>query len=216
MTIMPWTGPGMNPEQPWGTPQGLMGPRRRGGLFGSAVQQPAMTAVEQPQKPGFDWRKLLGVVGDSLAIAGGGQAQYVPSLIEQRQRQQAQAYAEQQYQRRRQDENTDWQARQKFEAENRAPTYFDDNAGNRWAIGADGQPKLAFRDPTQKYVQQVVTDPDGSQRLIQVPVPNNVRQDGTFDNAVVGGGGRPAIGAVVADPRKAGGQSVAPAGNFPR
>lgn len=211
MTIMPWNG--QNPEQPWGSPQGLLGPRRRGGLFGASANIPQMpqTGTEQPQKPGFDWRKLLGVLGDSLSIAGGGQAQYVPSLIENRQRQQAQAYAEQQYQRRRQDENTDWMTRQEYEAAHRPPTYFDDNAGNRWAIGADGKPTLAFRDPTQKYVQQVVTDPDGSQRLVQVPVPNNVNPDGTFGSAQIGGN---APQAPVGKLKPYGGQSATPTGGF--
>lgn len=216
MTIMPWTGPGQNLEQPWGTPQGLLGPRRRGGLFGASAnipQQPAMTATPQPMAPkqsffgeGGVGRAIAGNIGDFLLQYSGMQPIYAPIM---QQRQAAQAA-----ERERQQGLADWVAKQEYEAAHRPPTYFDDNAGNRWAIGADGQPKLAFRDPTQKYVQQVVTDPDGSQRLIQVPVPNNVRPDGTFDNAVVGGGGRPAIGAVVADPRKAGGQPVAPAGNF--
>lgn len=215
MTIMPWTGQGQNPEQPWGAPQGLLAPRRRGGLFGSAVQSPQMAApmTAPPEKPKFFGeggvgRAIAGNIGDFLLQYSGMQPIYAPAM-QQRQ-------AAQQAERQRQQGLAEWVAKQEYEAAHRPPTYFDDNAGNRWAIGADGQPKLAFRDPTQKYVQQVVTDPDGSQRLIQVPVPNNVRQDGTFDNAVVGGGGRPAIGAVVADPRKAGGQSVAPAGNFPR
>lgn len=199
----------MNPEQPWGAPQGLMGPRRRGGLFGSAVQQPAMTAVEQPQKPGFDWRKLLGVVGDSLAIAGGGQAQYVPSLIEQRQRQQAQAYAEQQYQRRRQDENADWQARQEYEAANRpppAPYRWEANDGSLMELGPDGQARVAFKDPTPRIQWMTVDNGDGTKSVIPYG-PNGPLGD--------------APGAMPQRPKGKltpynGGQSAAPAGNFPR
>ena len=106
---------------------GLMG-QRRGGLFGSSPpMQPAMTATAAPMTPkkGFDWGKLIGVLGDSLSIAGGGQAQYVPNLIDQRNRRQAQAYAEQTYQRRRGDEMSDWQAKQEWERANPAPVNND-------------------------------------------------------------------------------------------
>ena len=123
MTIMPWTGPGPNPERPWGAPVNPLAPRRRGGLFGASAQLPdmPMTATAQPQKKGFDWGKLIGVLGDSLSIAGGGAPQYVPNLIDQRNRQQAQAYAEQQYQRRRGDEQQDWQQREQWKRDNPAP-----------------------------------------------------------------------------------------------
>lgn len=200
MTIMPWTGPGPNPEQPWG----LMGPRRRQGLFGASVQQPAMTAVEHPQKPGFDWRKLVGVLGDSLAIAGGGQAQYVPNLIDQRQRQQAQAYAEQQYQRRRQDEWADWQRQEQWKRDNPAPVNNDTINDFNWykSLSPDDQRVYDAMHPI------VVDVTDESGRVTKQLVPRS--------QLIGGGGNRPAIGAVVADPRKAGGQPVAPAGNFPR
>lgn len=194
MTIMPWTGPGPNPEQPWG--QGLMGPRRRQGLFGATVQQPAMTAVEQPQKPGFDWRKLVGVIGDGLAIAGGGQAQYVPSLIDQRQRQQAQAYAEQQYQRRRQDEWTDWQRQEQWKRDNPAPVNNDTINDFNWYKSLSEEDKAIYRQMKPEYRQ----GPDG--RFYRIDIAPDA--------------GRPAIGAVVPDPRKQGGPSATPTGTFPR
>lgn len=111
--------------------------QRPRGLFGSSSrvgQQPAMTAIAQPQKPGFDWRKALGVLGDSLSIAGGGQPVYVPNLIDQRNRQQAMAYAEQQYQRRRGDENADWMARQEWERANPKPVNNDTVADYQFIV----------------------------------------------------------------------------------
>lgn len=91
-----------------------------GGVFGGGQPPVAAAAPEQPKK-GFDWGKLIGVLGDSLSIVGGGQAQYVPNLIDQRNRRQAQEYAEQTYQRRRGDENQDWQLREQWKRDNPAP-----------------------------------------------------------------------------------------------
>lgn len=207
MTIMPWTGP--NPEQPWGAPQGLLGPRRRGGLFGASVPQMPSAAPEQPQKPGFDWRKLIGVLGDSLSIAGGGQPMYVPTLIENRQRQQVQQYAEQQYQRRRQDENSDWIARQEYEAANRpppAPYRWEANDGSLMELGPDGQARVAFKDPTPRIQWMTVDNGDGTKSVIPYG-PNGPLGD--------------APGAMPQRPKGKltpynGGQPAAPAGNFPR
>ena len=131
MTIMPWTGPGPNPERPWGQP-------RRGGLFGASAQprDMPMTANAQPMAPkkGFDWGKLIGVLGDSLSIAGGGAPQYVPNLIDQRNRRQAMDYAEQTYQRRRGDEMADWQARQEYERRNPKPVNNDTVADYQFIV----------------------------------------------------------------------------------
>jgi len=192
-------------------------PGLKRGIFGApqAMTQPTMHEPQMQQnKPGFDWKKLLGVVGDSLSIAGGGEPSYVPNMVAQRQRQQAMDYAARQQEQQRQQGLQDWVWKQQFEAQNRPPTYFDDNAGNRWSIGGDGKPALVFRDPTQKYTQQVVTDPDGSQRLVSIPIPNNVNPDGTFGSATAGGFTPPQ--APVGKLKPYGGQSATPTGNFPR
>lgn len=138
---------------------GLMQQKPRG-LFGSAArvpQQPAMTADAQPQAPGFDWRKLLGVVGDSLAIAGGGQASYVPMMQENMLRRQAQAYAEQQYQRRRGDENADWMARQQWERANPKPVNNDTVNDFQWYKGLSPEDREIYHQMKPEYRQ----GPDG-------------------------------------------------------
>lgn len=169
--------------------------KQKRGLFGSGPAMPmasamsgGMTTAQEPMKPKFFGeggvgRAIAGNIGDFLLQQSGMDPIYAPVM----QQRQAMQYDQQQRELQRRQGLEDWVAKQEWEAKNRPPTYFDDNAGNRWAIGADGKPKLAFRDPTQKYVQQVVTDPDGSQRLIQVPVPNNVNPDGTFGDATLGG-----------------------------
>lgn len=169
---------------------GLMQQRPRG-LFGatSRVPQqqtmPAMTATAQPQKKGFDWGKLIGVLGDSLSIAGGGQAQYVPNLIDQRNRREAQAYAEQQYQRRRGDTLADQRSLLEYKRANPDPDYFDDNAGNRWSINpSTGEKKLIFRDPNAKRIPQKTYGPNGEEYIEYVEIPNMVNEDGTVRAAI--------------------------------
>lgn len=200
------------------------GLQRRGGLFGSAPMQPpystpgigdGMTATAAPmaRKKGFDWGKLIGVLGDSLSIAGGGQPMYVPNLIDQRNRRQAQEYAEQTYQRRRGDEMTDWQAKQEWERANPDPDYFDDNAGNRWSINpSTGEKKLIFRDPNAKRIPQKTYGPNGEEYIEYVEIPNMVNEDGSI---------RPAMTPQALPQRPKGkltpyngGQTAIPSGNF--
>lgn len=186
---------------------------RRRGIFGAAQPTPQM--AEEPQKPKFfgeggAGRTIAGVLGDALAQLGGFDPVFAPEM--QRRREMASALRQQEQQR--QQGLQDWVWKQRFEAEHRPPTYFGDNAGNRWSIGPDGKPALVFRDPTQKYTQQVVTDPDGSQRLVSIPIPNNVNPDGTFGNATAGGFTTPQ--APVGKLKPYGGQSATPTGNFPR
>lgn len=169
---------------------GLMKQKPRG-LFGSAAStmpdQPAMTATAQPMAPkkGFDWKKALGVLGDSLSISGGGQAQYVPNLIDQRNRREAQAYAEQLYQRRRGDTLADQRSLLEYKRANPDPDYFDDNAGNRWSINpSTGEKKLIFRDPNAKRIPQKTYGPNGEEYIEYVEIPNMVNEDGTVRAAI--------------------------------
>ncbi|MGR4893341.1 hypothetical protein ACIPPQ_20140 [Sphingopyxis sp. LARHCG72] len=173
-----------------------------------------MTASSQPQKRGFDWGKALGVLGDSLSIIGGGQAQYVPSLIDQRNRQQAQAYAEQQYQRRRGDENADWIARQEWEAANRPapqPTEFER------LVAASGLSPEKQTEAIQNYVRSRANPIDW------IRADNG---DGTYQLVPMGPNGpinaapqAPAQNAAPQRPKGKltpynGGQTATPSGNF--
>lgn len=193
---------------------GLMQPKRRGGLFGSSpAMQPAMTAEPAPMAPkrGFDWGKLIGVLGDSLSIAGGGQAMYVPNMIDQRNRQQAQQYAEQTYQRRRADDNADWMARQEWERANPAPTApyrWESNDGSLMELGPDGAPRVAYKDPTPKINWIRADNGDGT--FTMVPMGPN----GPIN---LNGGQAAPSGAPTAPRGKLkpyGGQSATPTGNF--
>lgn len=207
MTIMPWTGPGPNPEQPWGSPQGLLGPRRRGGLFGASAsipQQPAMTAAPQPMAPkqsffgeGGVGRAIAGNIGDFLLQYSGMQPIYAPIM---QQRQAAQAA-----ERERQQGLADWVAKQEYEATHRPPPNNDtindynfisqqlgeDAAKNYLRVLSDGPP-----------VAVDVANPDGS--VTRQFIPRSQMQ----------GGGMVAPQAPVGKLKPYGGQSVAPTGNF--
>lgn len=189
-------------------PSGLMQQKPRG-LFGASArvqQQPAMAAEAQPQKPGFDWRKLLGVIGDSLSIAGGGQPQYVPMMQENMLRRQAQQYAEQTYQRRRADENTDWQARQEWERANPKPIN-NDTINDYQFIAERLGPEAA-----QNYLKSIA---DGPPVAVDVAGPDgSVTRQFIPRSQMQGGGGMVAPQAPVGKLKPYGGQTAAPSGNF--
>lgn len=197
---------------------GLMQQKPRG-LFGAvptamsrptALPSPMPQAAEaQPQKPGFDWRKLLGVLGDSLSIAGGGQASYVPMMQENMLRRQAQDYAEQTYQRRRADENTDWQARQEWEVANKpvTPYRWESNDGSLMELGADGQPRVAYKDPTPKINWVRADNGDGTFTMVPMGPNGPINLNGQ--------GGAPAAPKGKLTPYN-GGQTATPSGTFQR
>ncbi|GGJ39486.1 hypothetical protein CDQ92_13140 [Sphingopyxis bauzanensis] len=182
---------------------------RRGGLFGaSPAMQPAMTAEAAPMAPkkGFDWKKLIGVLGDSLSIAGGGQAQYVPNLIDQRNRRQAQQYAEQTYQRRRGDEMTDWQAKQEYERANPAPIN-NDTVNDYQFLASKLGPEAA-----QQYLRNLS---EGPPVAVDVANPDGSVTRQFLPRSQMGGGG-----AMVAPQKPVGslkpygGQTATPSGTF--
>lgn len=192
-------------------PTGLMQQKPRG-IFGGSVRPSPMvpTATAEPQKKGFDWQKLIGVLGDSLSIAGGGQAQYVPNMLERRQLQDARQYAEQTYQRQRQDGLADYGAKQEIAAKYDkppAPYRWESNDGSLLELGPDGQPKVVYKDPTPK-INWVRAD----------------NGDGTFTMVPMGPNGpinpqAPQGGAPVAPKGKLkpyGGQTATPSGTFQR
>lgn len=138
---------------------------QRRGLFGASArvpqQQPAMTATEQPMKKGFDWGKLIGVLGDSLSIAGGGQAQYVPNMIATRQQA-----------AKRDQELQDWAWKQREEAKYRTPAQphrWERNDGSLMEIGPDGAPVVKYEDPTPKMM--FLADGVGGGRWVEQPRP---------------------------------------------
>lgn len=104
----------------------------------------------------------------------------------------------------------DWKRQYDYERENPKPSTaqpyrWERNDGSVMELGADGAPRVLYEDPNKKTVTwQTVDNPDGTKSLIPVPL----------GGAPVAGTGQPAIGAVVADPRKGGGAGNG-VGGFP-
>lgn len=197
MTIMPWTGPGPNPEQPWAQPIGGLRPKRRGGLFGASAQLPQMaqTQSEQPLAPkqkffgeGGVGRAIAGNIGDFLLQYSGMQPIYAP-IMQQRQ-------AAQQAEMQRQQGLADWVAKQEYEAAHPKPVNNDTINDFNWYKSLSEEDKAIYRQMKPEYRQ----GPDG--RFYRIDIAPDA--------------GRPAIGAVVPDPRKQGGPSATPTGTFPR
>jgi hypothetical protein len=165
--------------------------------------------VEQmQQKPGFFQRSgvktAAGILGDTLLTLGGGQAMYAP-MMQQRKLQEEDARIRQQMfeQKRiaeREDKQWEWQNKPRDE---RAPYRWEANDGSLMEVGPDGQPRQVYKDPTPKTTYISVDNSDGTKTV--VPVVNG---------QIMGGGQRPQIGAVVADPRKQGGQAAPPPATF--
>lgn len=107
-------------------------PKKKGGMFGSG---------------GGSWVDALqAALGGYLAARGNPVGMAGLQMLQQKRQQ---ALEEQQYQRRRGEGLEDYAKKQQIESQyGRAaqPHYFEDNSGNQWAIGADGQPKMVHKD----------------------------------------------------------------------
>lgn len=143
---------------------------------------------------------IAGVLGDALSRLSGGQALYLPTLLQQRQQEQSDARQQQQRelealapQRMTVAGNLieyspqTGQTRTLFSAP-REPQTFEDNSGNRWTMGPDGQPRLAFYDPTPRFDSTVTVNDRGEQVLVRTPRPNGFNPDGTARNAAPSNG----------------------------
>lgn len=176
--------------------------RRKRGLFGSAVPnmidetRPPLdpgyaAAPTAPAKPSFFGeggvgRAIAGNIGDFLLQYSGMQPIYAPAM-QQRQ-------AAQQAEMQRQQGLADWVAKQEYEAAHRPPPNNDTINDFNWYKSLSPEDRAIYDQMRPQYRQ----GPDGQFYRI------NIAPDA----------GRPAIGTVVPDPRKQGGQPAAPAGNF--
>lgn len=124
MTIAPLAGMG-----------GMMIPQsaapKKGGMFGSGVGAGEF---------------IQALLAGALAARGNPAGMAGMQMIQQRRQSKDD---EAQYQRRRGDHLSDYAEMQKIQAQYGAPAqphYFEDNSGNQWAIGPDGQPKMVHKD----------------------------------------------------------------------
>jgi hypothetical protein len=159
-------------------------PTRKRGMFGGVSIDPGGFL------PGF--LAGMGAPGGIQALQGYQQRLQDAQTLKQRI-----ALAEQQRQQQFQDQIALYDYKRN-NPEPTAPHYFQDNSGNEYSIGPDGKPVQVFADPLHwKFV------PNGMGGVVPVDI-----------NALMNGGGLPAPGTVVPDPRKQGGPSPSGSGGF--
>jgi len=160
------------------------------------IQPPASPSAPAKQK--INW---MGVLADALSGAAGQPGQYAAGLRQERKEQSAYERGEQQYNSRRQSELDDYGRKLEMQNDPRyakpESRYWEDNAGNQWKMGANGQPERFFTDTAPKqYVQ------DGM--VINVPNPYAT-------GAPSSAARKPRVFSTLPGE---GGQSVPPAGTF--
>jgi len=89
-----------------------------------------------------------------------------------------------------------------------APHFWETNDGSLGMVGPDGRPQVLYQDPTPKITTLALDNGDGTKTLVRVgpdglPIGNAMQGGGGQSSTA--GAGLPAIGSVVADPRKQGG-----------
>jgi hypothetical protein len=136
------------------------------------MPMPEMPQAAQPRRGG-GLRNVAGVLGDMLSQAAGGQARFLPNMMQERDEQRQLQLRQQMQAEQRAYEESQWRQRQDYERANPEPRYFEDNAGNQWQDGPNG-PQLRFRDPTPRFQFVQGVDAAGNTVMQQVPIPNNV------------------------------------------
>lgn len=163
----------------------------------AAGQQMAqqVTAPPPQQRPGIG-REIVGRIGDALSQWGGGQPIYG---LQQEQQRKMEAFAAQQ-QAQRAAEFADWERKERWKRDNPEPINNDTVADYNFRLQTLG-PEAA-----NDWLR------NGPDAIVTVQLPGNRVYSGPRSGlaAALSGGAaatasRPEVGAVVADPRKAGG-----------
>lgn len=167
-------------------PRRSMNEQAMTGPMPEALAAPQLQTMPMPQtqsvpapRRGNGLRNVAGVLGDMLATAGGGRAMFIPQMMQERDEQRQLQLRQQLQAEDRAYEESQWQRRADYERANPAPRFFEDNAGNQWQLGPDGQPRLMFRDPTPRYQFVPGLNENGDTVLNRVEIPNNVPMNGT-------------------------------------
>ena len=140
-------------------------------------------------------RRIAGLLS-SFASGALGQPDRYGNMIAQRQQEQRQLQLQQQQQaEQRAYDESQWRARTDYQRQNAAPSQFDDNAGNRWQVGPDGNATLLFRDPNPRYTYMQMDDGSGNivNRAVETPnaVPMTARPGMSYGQLIGGGTATP-------------------------
>jgi len=136
-------------------PEQVLPPSDMGGRIAMPQAQPAPQGMGRGQL-------IAGILSDMLAGAQGKQGQFGQMMAQRG----AQEQEEVKWQRNRQAEMADYGEKLRMAQQYQkaaSPYRFEDNAGNQWERGEDGQNVRIFTDRTPKYIIQ-----DG----MQIPIAN--------------------------------------------
>lgn len=158
------------------------------------IPEMQMPGAEKPKawgKGGRAWQ-IMGVIGDALQTAGGGEATFMPTFLDLQEQTRKERETQQKLQAQvaamagiglNAQQSAAVQAgvaqASDFMPGKTQPHRWEDNAGNQWEMGADGQTKRIFTDRTPKYYVQ-------GDKAVRIANP--------YENEVPG---RPAVGATI-------------------
>jgi hypothetical protein len=117
--------------------------------------------------PGKDWKSILGIIADGLAVGFGGKPGFAPAM---------QARQEQKHERRLLLDKLEAEKAEKAST----PRYFQNNAGDQIAQYSDGRTEVVYMDPVGKTEYARVTDPTSGEISIRPygsakrPAPDDV------------------------------------------
>lgn len=187
-----------------------------GGPFNRKTNAPPYPGQDVPQdvpeyRPPNTLHRIIGGLGDALSTWGGGQATFIPQLMQRQQQQAQMQQAERQQRQRAADAAAQWKIEQQWKIDHPAP------------INNDTVNDYEFRVKTLGKAAADEWLKSASDPIVTVTLPRN---RGIYSGprsglaAALGGGGgapvaqRPAIGAELPDPRLQGGAGQAGPGTF--
>lgn len=186
---------GQQPQMPQQQPQGLAE------LLSQGAIQPQMPELTAPQanlpkpgafaKGGKGW-EILGIIGDALQTAGGGQATYAPYVMNQRDLETDGRRRLEEYQRERQDKLSDWLFQQTWQINNpEKPAMVRDLEAWR-SMTPEQQAEYARMQDVRNPI--AVSGPQGTYRVPRGfgQQPTNSIQPGAVEDGYVYVGGDPA------------------------
>ena len=132
------------------------------------MQMPQMPAQPEPQRGG-GLRNVAGVLGDMLSQASGGQARFLPQMMQERQQQRQMQLQQQQQAEQRAYDESQWRQRQDYQRANPEPDAF---MRSLTAAGIDpnsprGRALLAQRVTNMADPMQTINNGDGTFTMIR-------------------------------------------------
>ncbi len=181
----------------YGIPGTQQFPQASGMMFRGFAPQTPPAPVPSKTDRIFDF---LGQAGDTLMALSGspGAVALAQQHANERRLQQQDQLQNNRLQLQQQGQMQQWIAQQEWKRANPEPVqphYWETNDGSLGIVGPDGKPQILYQDPTPKVNWITADNPDGTKSVIPVGPngPLNAQQPS-----------RPAIGAVIKDPRKGG------------